>query len=494
MKFWEVVISVLLVVLLENCVFAEGSSQAFLDYQAFCTHTSSRIFSNLPEFNKQYKAEVQVTLHKDGSYSDFVWIIKPEDTVIAKNIEEAVRKTAPFKGFDIGAKEYTTMKICFLADVKEEESIVTYFSDSPNLDNFKLDKAEPEVITLNPKDREIIDDFFFKNTNFKGKLNGNVTVELQKDGMIMNITHVYSSGNPEFDKKMVEAVRSAQPYFTNFESDTARFNYEFNTYGKLWDVYMENVKKVIYENWHPIRGKVSYSTTVQFKVARNGDISDCRVVKSSGDIDKDSNAIETVNRVGNLSKFPDGLTEQSIDIQFTFDYNVFDNDRNQVYPENTIKNEKFVSNKTNEPQTTYTSLSDITYGKTLEINVKNQLPCDIEKYMKYFRGSIAYWWNPTVEKVSRKTVVSLVLSKYGNVRKLEIIDKSGSEKFDKAVLRAINRAMPFKTLPPNYTAKTLNLELIFQSNAKNMVHSAAMQMLNTSHQPLKIQYEIPVKK
>ena len=29
MKFWEVVISVLLVVLLENCVFAEGSSQAF---------------------------------------------------------------------------------------------------------------------------------------------------------------------------------------------------------------------------------------------------------------------------------------------------------------------------------------------------------------------------------------------------------------------------------------------------------------------------------
>ena len=108
---------------------------------------------------------------------------------------------------------------------------------------------------------------------------------------------------------------------------------------------------------------MSYSTTVQFKVARNGDISDCRVVKSSGDIDKDSNAIETVNRVGNLSKFPDGLTEQSIDIQFTFDYNVFDNDRNQVYPENTIKNEKFVSNKTNEPQTTYTSLSDITYGK-----------------------------------------------------------------------------------------------------------------------------------
>ena len=99
-----------------------------------------------------------------------------------------------------------------------------------------------------------------------------------------------------------------------------------------------------------------------------------------------------------------------------------------------------------------------------------------------------------LKKVSRKTVASLVLSKYGNVRKLEIIDKSGSEKFDKAVLRAINRAMPFKTLPPNYTAKTLNLELIFQSNAKNMVHSAAMQMLNTSHQPLKIQYEIPVKK
>ena len=44
MKFWEVVISVLLVVLLENCVFAEGSSQAFLDYQAFVLTPAAEYF------------------------------------------------------------------------------------------------------------------------------------------------------------------------------------------------------------------------------------------------------------------------------------------------------------------------------------------------------------------------------------------------------------------------------------------------------------------
>ena len=153
-----------------------------------------------------------------------------------------------------------------------------------------------------------------------------------------------------------------------------------------------------------------------------------------------------------------------------------------------------VFTQSEDSQTLYTSVNNITYGKNLEINIKNQLPCNIDKYMKYFRGSIAYCWNPSVEKVNRKTVVSLVLSRYGNIRKLEIIDSSGSDKFDKAVLRAINKATPFKTLPLNYTAKTLNLELIFQSNAKNTAHSALMQMLNTSNGPVKLQYEIPLKK
>ena len=57
---------------------------------------------------------MQVTLHKRSVLTLISFgLSKPEDTVIAKNIEEAVRKLAPFKGFDIGAKEYTTMKICF---------------------------------------------------------------------------------------------------------------------------------------------------------------------------------------------------------------------------------------------------------------------------------------------------------------------------------------------------------------------------------------------
>ena len=231
----------------------------------------------------------------------------------------------------------------------------------------------------------------------------------------------------------------------------------------------------IKRNWNPINDSTSYSTTVLFKVSKNGEISNCHVVKSSGNNDKDNRAIESVNKASPLAPFPAGANLQQIDIQFTFDYNVV--------------------GKQSQGDTSkdYQSVSNITYGKILEINVKNQLLCNIDKYMKYFRGSIAYWLNPTVEKVSRKTVVSLVLSKYGNVRTLEIVDKSGSDKFDKSVLHAINRAMPFKTLPPNYSAKTLNLELIFQSNAKNTAHSALQQMLNTSHGPLKLQYEIPIK-
>lgn len=453
-----------------------------LDFQSFLAKTESKLLSNMPQYNKEYKVRYILKLYKDGSISDLKLVQGNASSEILESSQKAISKSAPFAGIDIGDNEYVILDIFMGADDSNEGVLVyvknpTYSGQkTQEIDSNKNTKQspEPQIINLNSEDLKNLELAFSACDNFKEPLKADITVFIDKNGMI-DTFRLSSSGNPEFDSAMVDAILKVQPYTTEFIGEKAVFTQQFISKGQVWNDYINKLKYDIKRNWNPINDSTSYSTIVLFKVSKNGEISNCHVVKSSGNNDKDNRAIESVNKASPLAPFPAGANLQQIDIQFTFDYNVV--------------------GKQSQGDTSkdYQSVSNITYGKILEINVKNQLLCNIDKYMKYFRGSIAYWWNPTVEKVSRKTVVSLVLSKYGNVRTLEIVDKSGSDKFDKSVLHAINRAMPFKTLPPNYSAKTLNLELIFQSNAKNTAHSALQQMLNTSHGPLKLQYEIPIK-
>lgn len=453
-----------------------------LDFQSFLAKTESKLLSNMPQYNKEYKVRYILKLYKDGSISDLKLVQGNASSEILESSQKAISKSAPFAGIDIGDNEYVILDIFMGADDSNEGVLVyvknpTYSGQkTQEIDSNKNTKQspEPQIINLNSEDFKNLELAFSACDNFKEPLKADITVFIDKNGMI-DTFRLSSSSNSEFDSAMVDAIMKVQPYTTEFIGEKAVFTQQFISKGQVWNDYINKLKYDIKRNWNPINDSTSYSTIVLFKVSKNGEISNCHVVKSSGNNDKDNRAIESVNKASPLAPLPADYKGSSIDIQFTFDYNVVG------------------KQSQGDASKDYQSVSNITYGKILEINVKNQLPCNIDKYMKYFRGSIAYWWNPTVEKVSRKTVVSLVLSKYGNVRTLEIVDKSGSDKFDKSVLHAINRAMPFKTLPPNYSAKTLNLELIFQSNAKNTAHSALQQMLNTSHGPLKLQYEIPIK-
>ena len=76
-------------------------------------------------------------------------------------------------------------------------------------------------------------------------------------------------------------------------------------------------------NWDPPKGNESKRVVLLFKIAKDGRLLSCRVFKSSGLPNADKAAINAVQLTAPFRPLPAEYKASSIDIQFTFDYNVF---------------------------------------------------------------------------------------------------------------------------------------------------------------------------
>jgi TonB family protein len=90
--------------------------------------------------------------------------------------------------------------------------------------------------------------------------------------------------------------------------------------------YMRTLQRSIKRNWFPPRKQSSKRTQVTFTVAKDGTLSNVRVTKSSGEADEDQAGLDAIKDLGKADPLPPGASP-SVDIQFTFDYNVFDSSR-----------------------------------------------------------------------------------------------------------------------------------------------------------------------
>ena len=87
--------------------------------------------------------------------------------------------------------------------------------------------------------------------------------------------------------------------------------------------YMLELQRRIKRNWHPPRGNESKRVVLLFKVSRDGRLLSLRTVDSSGNSESDSAALDAVKVSAPFRPLPPEYRGQDIDIQFTFDYNVF---------------------------------------------------------------------------------------------------------------------------------------------------------------------------
>lgn len=86
--------------------------------------------------------------------------------------------------------------------------------------------------------------------------------------------------------------------------------------------YMNELQRRIKRSWRPPRGNESKRVVVTFKISRAGELSNLLVKKTSGAETADRAALLAVQTSAPFPRLPEGAPG-SVDIEFTFDYNVF---------------------------------------------------------------------------------------------------------------------------------------------------------------------------
>ena len=87
--------------------------------------------------------------------------------------------------------------------------------------------------------------------------------------------------------------------------------------------YMRDLQQKIKRNWEPPKGEESRRVVILFTIARDGRLLSKKIVKSSGLSNADKAAMSAVELSAPFKPLPAEYRESSVDIQFTFDYNVF---------------------------------------------------------------------------------------------------------------------------------------------------------------------------
>lgn len=86
--------------------------------------------------------------------------------------------------------------------------------------------------------------------------------------------------------------------------------------------YMKELQRRIKMNWDPPKGNESKRVVLLFKIARDGRLLSVQVHRSSGLPAADNAAVNAVKLTAPFRPLPPEFKGNSVDIQFTFDYNV----------------------------------------------------------------------------------------------------------------------------------------------------------------------------
>lgn len=89
-----------------------------------------------------------------------------------------------------------------------------------------------------------------------------------------------------------------------------------------WGPYMRELERRIKRNWNPPKGDSSKRVVVYFKIARDGKLLAINISKSSGQPLSDQAAKAAIELTAPFAPLPPEYKGNSIDIDFTFDYNV----------------------------------------------------------------------------------------------------------------------------------------------------------------------------
>lgn len=197
--------------------------------------------------------------------------------------------------------------------------------------------------------------------------------------------------------------------------------------------WMIEFERRVKNNWKPPKQDKTNRVIVKFKVNRAGELFDYHVLESSKVKSLEQSAIKALKQSAPLLPLPKEYTDDDIEIEYTFDYNVFSTTKSYSY------------NKDNS---------------IISLSMENN-GIDFAPYMKKLKRKIKGNWNPPKGDKTSKVVLTFKLSREGELLDYEVFKSSKVELAEQAAINALTKSAPFPPLPKEYTDEDIEIEFNF---------------------------------
>lgn len=115
-----------------------------------------------------------------------------------------------------------------------------------------------------------------------------------------------------------------------------------------WRPYLKKLERNIKLNWKPPKSEESTRVVLFFTIAKDGRLLASKIYKSSGVAVIDTAALNAAKASAPFNPLPEQFKGNSIDIQFTFDYNVHNNVQSKLNDSNLVKTNDTKSDSTDK--------------------------------------------------------------------------------------------------------------------------------------------------
>lgn len=264
--------------------------------------------------------------------------------------------------------------------------------------------------------------------------------KIDQDGFITEPKIVFSSGSLLVDRHVLDTInelKQFKPLPKSFQSPILvklYFNPSQKQYaggGKEPDFgpYMRELQRQIKKNWNPPKGNESKRVVLMFKIAKDGRLLSCFVHKSSDDPETDKAALDALQKAMPFKPLPSEFKGSSVDILFTFDYNVWGRTDRPAY---------------NKPVRLASQSVIVTLDDKLYVTNKNS---SITRYgYKYvnavkFSGNMPYFWQCKLDCKNRQIGVKKSYAGTSDkvIRDLNLILQSNFMFYENVKMQSIDK-------------------------------------------------------
>ena len=97
----------------------------------------------------------------------------------------------------------------------------------------------------------------------------------------------------------------------------------------MFEGYMREMQNKIKSNWEPPQQYTSKSVVISYTIMKDGKLGSYKIIQSSENNKMDKAAVKALKKSAPFEPLPANFLGDHVEVQFTFDYNVFKNGKKQ---------------------------------------------------------------------------------------------------------------------------------------------------------------------